>query len=292
MTKDMKDLMTRSLSGIVVAATVVNGLVWSPWSFGAVLALLVAGGMYEFYALAGRRGVRPQRVLGIAVGLALFVLNLVLTRGVDGIGLDSAMLATLALLLLTVPLLLVCELYRKNDDPMTAVGTTLLGISYIVLPLICLFHIAAAGGRQGEWRPWVALVYIFVIWTNDVLAYLVGKYSGGPHKLFPRLSPNKSWEGFFGGMAGAVAVGLAAGHWLGGNLWAWAGFAFVTAGAGVLGDLAESMFKRAAAEKDSGTLIPGHGGVLDRFDAVLLSAPFAAVYLLVCRFVFDAGFYC
>lgn len=291
MTKDMKDLMTRSLSGIVVAATVVTGLVWSPWSFGVVLALLVAGGMYEFYALAGKRGANPQRVLGIAVGLALFVLNLVLTRGVAGIGLDSAVLATLALLLLTVPVLLVCELYRKNDDPMAAVGTTLLGVLYIVLPLMCLFHIAAAGGGQGEWRPWVALVYICIVWANDVLAYLVGRKLGR-HKLFPRLSPNKSWEGFFGGVAGAVAVGLLAGRWLGGSLWAWAGLALVAAGAGVLGDLAESMFKRAADKKDSGAFIPGHGGVLDRFDAVLLSAPFVAVYLLLCRFVFGADLYC
>ena len=145
--------MTRTLSGAVLAVAIVGSLLWSPWSFGAVLALLVAGGMYEFYALAEKRGSRPQRVLGIAVALALFGLNAVVTRGVAGIGFESALLASLALLLLMVPVLLVCELYRKNDDPMAAVGTTLLGILYVVLPMICLFHIASAGGKGWDWNP-------------------------------------------------------------------------------------------------------------------------------------------
>ena len=113
----------------------------------------------------------------------------------------------------------------------------------------------------------------------------------GRHRLFERLSPKKSWEGFFGGVAGAVAAGVAAGWQLGGSLWAWGGLALVVAATGVLGDLTESMFKRAAGVKDSGRSIPGHGGVLDRFDAVLLSAPFALVYLLLCNWGFDICFY-
>ena len=291
MTEDRKNLMTRTLSGAVLAVVIVGSLLWSPWSFGAVLALLVAGGMYEFYALAEKRGSRPQRVLGIAVALALFGLSAVVTRGVAGIGFESALLASLALLLLMVPVLLVCELYRKNDDPMAAVGTTLLGILYVVLPMICLFHIASAGGKGWDWNPRAALGYILIIWANDVFAYLVGRKLGR-HKHFSRHSSNKSWEGFFGGVAGAVAVGLAAAWWFGGNLWVWGGLALAAAATGVLGDLTESMFKRAAAVKDSGDLMPGHGGVLDRFDAVLLSAPFVAVYLLLCRYVFDVALFC
>lgn len=292
MTEDMKNLVTRSLSGIVLVAAVVGGLLWSPWSFFLVLALLAVGGMYEFYALAADRGVRPQRILGIVVGLALLALNFVLTRGVAGLGLDSAMLATLSLLLLAVPVSLVCELYRRNDNPLACVGATLLGMFYIVLPLACLFCIAAADGSAAMWKPRVALGYIVIIWANDVLAYLVGKFSGGRHKLFPRISPKKSWEGFAGGIVGAVAAGLLFGRLLEGNPWAWAGLAFVAAASGVLGDLVESMFKRAAGKKDSGSLIPGHGGLLDRFDAVLLSAPFVAVYLLLCRFVFGVDLFC
>jgi len=174
---------------------------------------------------------------------------------------------------------------------MAAVGTTLLGILYVVLPMICLFHIASAGGKGWDWNPRAALGYILIIWANDVFAYLVGRKLGR-HKHFSRHSSNKSWEGFFGGVAGAVAVGLAAAWWFGGNLWAWGGLALAAAATGVLGDLTESMFKRAAAVKDSGDLMPGHGGVLDRFDAVLLSAPFVAVYLLLCRYVFDVALFC
>ena len=123
------------------------------------------------------------------------------------------------------------------------------------------------------------LFYIFIIWGNDVFAYLVGM-SVGRHRLCERLSPKKSWEGFFGGIAGAVAMGLVAARVLDGGYAAWAGLALVAAVSGVLGDLVESMFKRAAGVKDSGALIPGHGGVLDRFDAMLLSAPFVFVYML------------
>ena len=104
--------------------------------------------------------------------------------------------------------------------------------------------------------------------------------SVGRHRMFERLSPKKSWEGFFGGLAGAVAMGYVAARVLDADVWAWLGLALVAAATGVLGDLVESMFKRAAGVKDSGNLIPGHGGVLDRFDALLLSAPFVFVYML------------
>lgn len=129
------------------------------------------------------------------------------------------------------------------------------------------------------WSPWMMIFYVFIIWANDVFAYLVGM-SVGRHRLCERLSPKKSWEGFFGGIAGAVVLGLVAARVMDGSCWVWAGLALVAAATGVLGDLVESMFKRAAGVKDSGTLIPGHGGVLDRFDAMLLSAPFVFVYML------------
>ena len=129
------------------------------------------------------------------------------------------------------------------------------------------------------------LCYIFIIWANDVFAYLVGM-TFGRHRLCERLSPKKSWEGFFGGLAGAVATGLAAAYALDTNYWVWGGLALVASLSGVAGDLVESMFKREAGVKDSGQVIPGHGGVLDRFDALLLSAPYVFLYLLlVGRFV-------
>ena len=152
-----------------------------------------------------------------------------------------------------------------------------MGVCYVALPLSLMCYIPILG--SDTWNPWVMVAYIFIIWANDVFAYLVGM-SVGRHRMFERLSPKKSWEGFFGGLAGAVAMGYAAARVLDADVWAWLGLALVAAATGVLGDLVESMFKRAAGVKDSGNLIPGHGGVLDRFDALLLSAPFVFVYML------------
>ena len=183
----------------------------------------------------------------------------------------------LAFVLLLLPVTLVCELFRGRENPAADIGVTLLGVVYVALPFSLLCYIPVLAGEG--WCPRPELFYIFIVRANDVFAYLVGMTSGR-HRLCERLSPKKSWEGFFGGIAGAVVLGLVAARVMDGSCGVWAGLALVAAATGVLGDLVESMFKRAAGVKDSGTLIPGHGGVLDRFDAVLLSAPFVFVYML------------
>ena len=173
---------------------------------------------------------------------------------------------------------------QASATPLANLGATLLGVLYVAVPLSLLLYVPVLAG-DGVWRPETVLCYIFIIWANDVFAYLVGM-TFGRHRLCERLSPKKSWEGFFGGLAGAVATGLAAAYALDANYWVWGGLALVASLSGVAGDLVESMFKREAGVKDSGQVIPGHGGVLDRFDALLLSAPYVFLYLLlVGRFV-------
>lgn len=280
MNDKMKNLAIRSVSGLILGVVMLGAILWSQWSFGALLAVLTLVGMHEFYALCARRGAAPQRVLGMLAGLLLFGLNFAFVS--DDIRIlgsaSSAFGCGMAFLLLLLPLMFICELYRKHENPAANIALTLLGVIYVAMPfaLLCYLPLLASD----TWNPWVMIAYVAIIWANDVFAYLVGM-TLGRHKLFERLSPKKSWEGFFGGVAGAVAVGIAAGHLLGGSPAAWGGLALVTAATAVAGDLAESMFKRAADVKDSGAVIPGHGGVLDRFDAMLLSAPFVFVYLLL-----------
>ena len=213
--------------------------------------------------------------------MLLFALNFIVFRQFSRSVTDEAGGAVLYLLLyigLLLPTLFVCELFRRSATPLANLGATLLGVLYVAVPLSLLLYVPVLAG-DGVWRPETVLCYIFIIWANDVFAYLVGM-TFGRHRLCERLSPKKSWEGFFGGIAGAVVLGLVAARVMDGSCWVWAGLALVAAATGVLGDLVESMFKRAAGVKDSGTLIPGHGGVLDRFDAMLLSAPFVFVYML------------
>jgi len=283
----MKNLMVRTLSGLVLVAVFVGAVLGSQWSFGALLLLILVGGQTEFYKLARETGLSPQRWMGLAVGVLLFALNFIVFRQFSRSVTDEAGGAVLYLLLyigLLLPTLFVCELFRRSATPLANLGATLLGVLYVAVPLSLLLYVPVLAG-DGVWRPETVLCYIFIIWANDVFAYLVGM-TFGRHRLCERLSPKKSWEGFFGGLAGAVATGLAAAYALDANYWVWGGLALVASLSGVAGDLVESMFKREAGVKDSGQVIPSHGGVLDRFDALLLSAPYVFLYLLlVGRFV-------
>ena len=283
----MKNLMVRTLSGLVLVAVFVGAVLGSQWSFGALLLLILVGGQTEFYKLARETGLSPQRWMGLAVGVLLFALNFIVFRQFSRSVTDEAGGAVLYLLLyigLLLPTLFVCELFRRSATPLANLGATLLGVLYVAVPLSLLLYVPVLAG-DGVWRPETVLCYIFIIWANDVFAYLVGM-TFGRHRLCERLSPKKSWEGFFGGLAGAVVTGLAAAYALDANYWVWGGLALVASLSGVAGDLVESMFKRAAGVQDSGQVLPGLGGVLDRFDALLLSAPYVFLYLLlVGRFV-------
>ncbi len=276
----MKNLIVRTLSGAVMLALLLGATLWSPWSFTALMALILVGGLWEFYAISRRTGAEPQRLMGLAIGLAIFAAGIAAVTPETG---DAARWILMArifsqyFLILALPLMLIIELFRFREQPMANLGATLLGVVYVALPLAMILYIPRA---FGGWNPWVVLCFIFTIWANDVFAYLVGM-TLGRHRLCERISPKKSWEGFFGGIAGAVLMGYVASRLLDMPASLWCGLALVAAVTGVLGDLIESMFKRKADLKDSGNLIPGHGGVLDRFDALLLAIPFVAVYLLL-----------
>jgi phosphatidate cytidylyltransferase len=152
-----------------------------------------------------------------------------------------------------------------------------MSVFYTAIPMAAL---ALIGLRGGEYDYRTVLAIIAITWINDIFAYIVG-ITMGRHRLFERISPKKSWEGFFGGLLFATAAAVAVGAMLGESLLLWGGVGVVVVVAAVLGDLVESMFKRSVGVKDSGALIPGHGGMLDRFDALLFAAPFVLFYLTI-----------
>ena len=275
-----RNLLIRSLSGLVLLGIVLAAVFCNKYTFGALLLLIVIVGEHEFYRLARGKGLHPQSLVGIVAGIVMFGMCFILfARWGEGFDRGNTLaLVTCGLyLIILVPLIFIGELFSRSDSPLGNIAATLTGVLYVAYPVSFLLFIPLMLGG-GEWRPLVFLMYLFITWANDVFAYLVGM-SIGRHRMCERISPKKSWEGFFGGLAGAVLTGISVARWLGDTPSAWAGLALVAALTAVLGDLVESMFKRSAQVKDSGSLIPGHGGVLDRFDAMLLSAPFVFVYM-------------
>lgn len=277
----MRNLIVRTISGVVLLGIVLGAAYGGKFAFGAFLLLIVVVGMWEFYNIAAATGASPHRTLGLAAGIVLFVTSFFIFDGFvsDVRSADSVDMLIGGILYFSVliPLCFVVELFYDSETPLRNVATTLMGIFYVAYPMALMLFIPIL--ITGEWQPESFLFYLFIVWGNDVFAYLVG-IAFGKHKMAPRISPKKSWEGFVGGVAGAMAMGAIGSFVVGGPLGMWLGLAAVVAITSVFGDLVESMFKREADIKDSGRIIPGHGGILDRFDALLISSPFAFVYLI------------
>ena len=305
----MKNFWLRAISGFVLLGIVLVAILWAKWSLVLLLAAIIVGGQREFYRMASKAGYAPQRYLGIAAGLILLVIAfwLMLTmdesplinwdRNIRG---DYLLIIFGLFLFITIslPLMFIYELFRKSPTPIANVGTTLMGFIYVAMPMSMLLFIPLMLSPD-VWRAKIVLFYIFIIWANDSFAYLFG-ITLGKHRLFERISPKKSWEGFVGGLFGAALMGFIAAKDIisdmeccgmadineTGIMVKWIGMALIAAVAGVFGDLVESLFKRSIDIKDSGRIMPGHGGWLDRFDALLLSIPFSFIYLVCCETFF------
>lgn len=279
----MRNLLVRGASGVVLFGVVLGAAFVGFWGFAALMMLITVVGVWEFYNLAAAKGTEPQRWIGIVASALLIFFASGVVAEFLGAGVDlTSQLAIAALLAFFIlgALMFVVEVFRAKQSPLLNIATTAMGVVYVALPLSLMCFVPMLANINAEtWNPWAFLCYLFLVWGNDVFAYLVG-ISIGKHKMCERLSPKKSWEGFFGGVVGSLAMGALGAYIVDGSYLVWIGLAAVVSLSSVVGDLAESMFKRDAGVKDSGNFIPGHGGMLDRFDALILSAPFAFVYLI------------
>jgi phosphatidate cytidylyltransferase len=214
-----------------------------------------------------------QRLIGVTGGSVLYVLVSLVSLGL----VDKKWL----ILILLIPVfIIIIRLYINKPNPVDGISKTIFGIVYISVPFSILNFFYNPAFISGDVHPNVLLGFFLILWTADSFAYLTG-VTIGKHKLFKRISPQKTWEGTIGGFVFGMAVSwILSLYFLEYNLMNWLAIGFLTVLFGTFGDLAESMLKRSMNVKDSGKMLPGHGGFLDRFDAALLAAPVVFIYLL------------
>ena len=272
----MKNLLTRIVSafiyGLVLIISVLAGKLW----FLLFFAMVSTFCLVEFYNLTESGDVKINRFWGFTLAgimylsISLYLLGYVLQP------------KFFFFFLPFLYIIFVQELYNRNKRPFHSIAYTILGIVYTLLPFLLFVSLAfMSADRHYDYRP--CLGFLFLLWGADTGAFFSGKLLGR-HLLMERISPKKTWEGLFGGLITSMGVALILSKFFKGlSLMEWLGMAAIIVTIGSLGDLVESMFKRELDKKDSGIIMPGHGGVLDRFDGLLISAPFVFLYLLLIQ---------
>ena len=277
----MNNFIVRTITGILFVAVVVCSFL-RPQAMVLLFALITGLTIWEFTGLVNdRENVTVNRLISTVAGVYFFF-------AVAGFSSDLTPSAVFIPYLVSIIYLMVAELYLKNEDPIHDWAYTMMAQLYIALPFSLLNTLAFHLTPQGlvTYDAVLPLSVFVFLWMNDTGAYLCGSLLG-KHKLFPRISPGKSWEGSIGG--GILVIAIAVLVWylteqyqlnqLGLSALEWAGLGLTVVIFGTWGDLVESLFKRTLGIKDSGNILPGHGGMLDRFDSSLLAIPAAVVYL-------------
>jgi phosphatidate cytidylyltransferase len=300
--KGPSNLRLRVIWATLAAALLIGCTFGGPISFAVFFAAVQAVMLKEFYRIMRAAGYKPAFWIGIVAGIVIFISAFLIyfttamyMHGVKGqFGASkwaasfehfrSSFFPIAAILFFLLPTSLIVRemrLWPQQKQSFVNIGVTLVGLAYVSLPMALLNSLAFA--RNEGFRPARILFLCVLIWAADTGAYFAGK-NLGKHKLAPSISPAKTWEGWAGGALLTLATGWAAGYFLpdiplSHRLVA----AGVVAVFGPLGDLAESMLKRSAGVKDSGTFLPGHGGLLDRFDAFLLVLPVLALLQVLAQ---------
>lgn len=268
--KKYNNLTQRLITGILGSAGIILCVWFSDLTYFLVFFIICFFSLLEFYRLTGLDGLVPQKAYGTACGMMIFCLSFFIARGTIPVKYSFIIFPFLACVYMI-------KLYKKFErKPFTNIAFTFLGIFYIAVPF-ALLNIAAF--ENGVYNYQIMWGCLFILWASDTGAYFAGTYLG-KRKLFERISPKKSWEGFFGGALLAMIFAAGIAHFfISLELWKWLTIGVIIVVGGTFGDLIESLLKRSIEIKDSGDSIPGHGGFLDRFDGLLISAPFIVAFL-------------
>jgi phosphatidate cytidylyltransferase len=282
----MKNFIVRTITGILFVAVVVTCFL-DPRAMVLLFSIVTGLTIWEFTGLVNQREhITVNRFISTVAGVYFFFAMAYFCSDVYG---GSAKSVVFIPYLVTILYLLVAELYGKQPDPINNWAYTMLSQMYIALPFSLINALAFTATPDGRvvFNTILPLSVFVFLWMNDTGAYCVGSLIG-KHKLFPRVSPGKSWEGSIGGAVVVLLVAYAIHYFLldpdhTGQailpLAEWLGLSLTIVVFGTWGDLVESLFKRTLGVKDSGNILPGHGGMLDRFDSSLLAIPAAVVYL-------------
>ncbi|MBR5918465.1 MAG: phosphatidate cytidylyltransferase [Prevotella sp.] len=295
----MKNLIVRAVTGILFVAVMVTGICFRGDAMILLFALITGLTLWEYTGLVNEhvKETSVNRFISTAAGVYLFL-------AFAGYCTDFVSSAAFIPYLLTVVYLFISELYLQQKNPVQNWAYTMLGQMYVALPFATINVLAfQADPTTGQVAyNWLLPMSIFIfLWTNDTGAYCVGSLFG-KHRLFPRISPKKSWEGSIGGAVLVLIVAALISHFTkesgtvqtlpslfgegqGERLLFWLGLALIVVIFGTWGDLVESLFKRTLGIKDSGNILPGHGGMLDRFDSSLMAIPAAVIYIYTLQFL-------
>lgn len=268
----LSNLQQRLIAGILGGSIIVGSVYWNEWSFFGLFFCITLLSMMEFYKLIIQDNKKPNRIPGLFIGMMIFTLVFLIQKNI---------LASKCFYLIPpfLCLLFIHELYINKKKPISNVAFTIIGLMYVTIPFSLL---VVAAFSSGNYSYQIVLGSLFLLWASDSGAYFSGK-TFGKTKLFERVSPKKTWEGSIGGAALSMGVAYVLSiYYTDLPLWKWLVLSGIIVVVGSYGDLVESSFKRSLKLKDSGALIPGHGGFLDRFDGLLLAAPFIAAFLVMC----------
>lgn len=270
------NFIQRAITGALFVAVLVGAIVFGPHTFTVLFIIIAGSSIREFAHLVNKMsGVHINPSINMLAGIYLFVAFLFFCQNISGSGVFIPYLFILIYLMIS-------ELYLKRENPINNWAYSMLSQMYVALPFALLNVLAFQNNPEysSVTYNYVLPLSVFIfIWINDTGAYCVGSLIG-KHRLFERISPKKSWEGSIGGGVFAIIAAFILWHFFPFMpLIEWIGLALVVVIFGTWGDLTESLMKRHLGIKDSGNILPGHGGMLDRFDSALMAIPAAVVYI-------------